>query len=29
MENAFGIINGHDWKWRKARHLDEDVEREA
>lgn len=29
MERAFGIINGHDWKWRKARQLDDDAEREA
>jgi ribosomal protein S18 acetylase RimI-like enzyme len=26
VEQAFGILNGHDWKWRKARHIDEDVE---
>ena len=29
LERAFGLINGHNWQWRKARHLDEDVEREA
>ena len=28
IESEFGLINGHDWKWRKARHLDIDVERE-
>ncbi len=28
IEQAFGPINGHDWKWRKARHLDEDVKRD-
>jgi ribosomal protein S18 acetylase RimI-like enzyme len=25
VENALGILNGRDWRWRKARHLDEDV----
>jgi len=25
VEAALGILNGHDWRWRKARHLDEDV----
>jgi ribosomal protein S18 acetylase RimI-like enzyme len=29
VEQAFGILNGHDWKWRKARHIDEDVEADA
>jgi ribosomal protein S18 acetylase RimI-like enzyme len=29
IENAFGLINGHDWKWRKARHIDDDVARNA
>ena len=24
-ERLFGPINGHDWQWRKARHLDEDL----
>jgi ribosomal protein S18 acetylase RimI-like enzyme len=28
IEREFGLINGHDWKWRKARHLDEDVARD-
>ncbi len=28
IEREFGLINGHDWQWRKARHLDIDVERE-
>jgi ribosomal protein S18 acetylase RimI-like enzyme len=27
IETLYGPINGHGWKWRKARHLDEDVER--
>src|SRR5438876_4811074 len=25
VEEALGILNGHDWRWRKARHIDEDV----
>ena len=25
VEKAFGELNGHDWRWRKARHVDEDV----
>lgn len=25
VEEALGILSGHDWKWRKARHVDEDV----
>lgn len=25
VETALGVLNGHDWRWRKARHLDEDV----
>src|SRR3954471_23861746 len=29
MEEVFGVINGHDWRWRKARHIDHDVAREA
>ncbi len=28
-ELAFGPINGRDWKWRKARHIDADVAREV
>ena len=27
IEQEFGPINGHDWTWRKARHLDIDVDR--
>ena len=27
MEQAFGLINGHDWQWRKARHIDVDLTR--
>src|SRR5262245_19644138 len=29
MERVFGPIRGHDWRWRKARHLDDDVRRDA
>lgn len=25
VEQALGLLSGHDWRWRKARHLDEDV----
>jgi ribosomal protein S18 acetylase RimI-like enzyme len=25
VEQALGILNSHDWRWRKARHIDEDV----
>ena len=25
LERAFGPIAGHDWRWRKARHIDDDV----
>jgi ribosomal protein S18 acetylase RimI-like enzyme len=28
MEQAFGLINGHDWRWRKARHIDADAARD-
>lgn len=28
MQKLFGPIHGHDWQWRKARHLDEDAARE-
>lgn len=29
IEQAHGPINGHDWQWRKARHIDVDVARDA
>lgn len=29
MERLYGEINGRDWRWRKARHLDDDVARDA
>ena len=25
IEERFGIIHGHDWRWRKARQIDDDV----
>jgi ribosomal protein S18 acetylase RimI-like enzyme len=25
VEQALGILNGHDWRWRKARHIDDDT----
>jgi ribosomal protein S18 acetylase RimI-like enzyme len=25
IETALGVLNGHDWRWRKARHIDDDV----
>ena len=25
VEDALGVLNGRDWKWRKARHVDEDA----
>jgi len=28
IEQVFGMINEHDWRWRKARHIDEDVARD-
>jgi ribosomal protein S18 acetylase RimI-like enzyme len=28
IEQQFGAINGHDWRWRKARHLDDDAARD-
>jgi ribosomal protein S18 acetylase RimI-like enzyme len=28
IEQAFGLINGHDWQWRKARHIDDDLARD-
>ena len=28
IEEAFGPINGHNWQWRKARHIDDDVRRD-
>ncbi len=28
IEREYGVINGHDWRWRKARHLDQDAARD-
>lgn len=28
IEREFGIVNGHNWKWRKARHVDDDAARD-
>ena len=28
IEGKFGLINGKDWAWRKARHIEEDIRRE-
>jgi len=25
VERALGVVGGHDWRWRKARHIDDDV----
>ncbi len=25
VEEVLGVLHGHDWRWRKARHVDEDV----
>src|SRR4030095_6137250 len=25
IEQKLGVLHGHDWRWRKARHLDEDI----
>jgi ribosomal protein S18 acetylase RimI-like enzyme len=29
IEQVFGPIGGRDWRWRKARHIDDDVARDA
>jgi ribosomal protein S18 acetylase RimI-like enzyme len=29
IERDFGLLQGHDWRWRKARHLDDDLRRDA
>lgn len=28
IEQVYGPVNGHDWRWRKARHLDDDAARD-
>jgi ribosomal protein S18 acetylase RimI-like enzyme len=25
VEHALGLLHGHDWRWRKARHIDQDL----
>ena len=25
VEQVLGVLNGHDWRWRKVRHIDDDV----
>lgn len=25
LESRHGVINGHDWRWRKLRHIDDDI----
>ena len=29
IEGEFGLVAGHDWRWRKARHLDDDAARDS
>lgn len=29
VENLLGILSDHDWRWRKSRHVDEDVQANA
>lgn len=29
IEQEFGPIHGHDWRWRKMRHVDDDAQRDA
>lgn len=29
VEDKFGLLNGHDWRWRKARHIEDDVTNDA
>lgn len=29
IEEQFALVNHHDWQWRKARHLDDDVARDG
>jgi len=28
IEEQYGLINGHNWQWRKGRHIDDDAARE-
>lgn len=29
VESKFGLLHGHDWRWRKARHIEEDLRANA
>jgi ribosomal protein S18 acetylase RimI-like enzyme len=29
LERRFGVIQGHDWRWRKVRHIDDDIRNNA
>src|SRR5262245_23082110 len=29
VEECLGILHNHDWRWRKARHIEEDIEANA
>jgi ribosomal protein S18 acetylase RimI-like enzyme len=29
VEQVLGVLNGHDWQWRKARHVEDDVSANA
>ena len=29
IESTFGTVNGRDWRWRKANHIDDDLKREG
>ncbi|MBI1313284.1 GNAT family N-acetyltransferase [bacterium] len=29
IEAEYGVVAGHDWRWRKGRHFDDDVRRDA
>lgn len=29
LEARHGVINGHDWRWRKVRHIDDDIRSNA
>ena len=29
IERLFGLVHGKDWRWRKVRHIDDDVDARA
>lgn len=29
IEKQYGVLNGHDWRWRKMRHIDDDAKANA